>query len=254
MRRLGVWAATACLIACLSASMPRASGGELYRPLCIEGACVRWLPARPGDPVVLTWAIPRRAFATPGAVNCGDMQPPDELLHRSALTETDFRQALEAAFRRWSSVAGISFVEISDQDAADIVVGAQGEPRGYAFTNVSVSSNQTGAIGRSLVCLNPGKRWKVGYDGNLTNYDLVHTFAHEIGHAIGLDHPDGRGHLMSFRYDESFDGLSEGDILGAVALYGLRRPSEGWIVTGSGPRAAQPQRAAAESKPKQSSR
>lgn len=249
MGRLGVWAATVCWIAGTFAPAPPAAGGEPFRALCMDGVCVRWPAPAPGDPVIVTWTIAAQALVTPGAVNCGAMQPPDELLHRSNLTGTDFRQALEAAFRRWSSVAGISFVEVSDQDEADIVFGAQGDPRGYAFTNVAVSTTEPGAISRSLICLNPVKRWKVGYDGDLTNYDLVHTLAHEIGHAIGLDHPDGRGHLMSFRYDESFDGLSEGDMLGAVALYGPRRPAESWIVTGSGPRSTRPPRSGAQARP-----
>lgn len=249
MGRPGVWVATVCWLACTYAPAPTAAGGEPFRALCLESGCVRWPAASAGDPVIITWTIAARAFVTPGAVNCGAMQSPDELLHRSNVTGTDFRQALEAAFRRWSSVAGISFVEVSDQDKADIVVGAQGEPRGYAFTNVAVSATEPGAISRSLICLNPARRWKVGYDGDLTNYDLVHTLAHEIGHAIGLDHPDGRGHLMSFRYDESFDGLSEGDMLGAVALYGPRRPAESWIVTGSGPRSTRPPRSGAQARP-----
>ncbi len=45
---------------------------------------------------------------------------------------------------------------------------------------------------------------------------------HEIGHAIGLDHPTGRGHIMSFRYSEKLDGLSGGDIAGAAYVYGAR--------------------------------
>ena len=39
-------------------------------------------------------------------------------------------------------------------------------------------------IARSQICLNPRQRWKIGFDGNLTVYDITHTLAHEIGHAI----------------------------------------------------------------------
>ena len=57
-------------------------------------------------------------------------------------------------------------------------------------------------IGRSLICLNPTQPWKIGFDGRLDVYDLRYTIAHEIGHAIGLDHPSAAGQLMSYRYDE----------------------------------------------------
>jgi hypothetical protein len=32
------------------------------------------------------------------------------------------------------------------------------------------------SIRQSLICLNPEKTWKVGYDGNLDVYDLYFTF------------------------------------------------------------------------------
>jgi Zn-dependent peptidase ImmA (M78 family) len=76
------------------------------------------------------------------------------------------------------------------------------------------------SIKRASICLNPLKAWKIGFDGNLDAYDLRFTFMHEIGHALGLDHPEQRSQLMHFKYDESRTGLQAGDIAGAVKLYG----------------------------------
>jgi hypothetical protein len=77
-------------------------------------------------------------------------------------------------------------------------------------------------ITQALVCLNPAKPWKVGFDGDLKTYDVRYTLAHEIGHAIGLDHPEPGGQLMSARYGEQFRTLQDGDVRGAIQLYGPR--------------------------------
>jgi predicted Zn-dependent protease len=55
--------------------------------------------------------------------------------------------------------------------------------------------------------------------GDYGRYALLH----EIGHAIGLDHPDASDEVMSFRYTERFRTLQAGDIHGAVQIYGPRK-------------------------------
>jgi hypothetical protein len=54
-------------------------------------------------------------------------------------------------------------------------------------------------------------------------YDLRYTLTHEIGHAIGLDHPGTTSQVMSYRYEERFATLQPGDIRGAAALYGASK-------------------------------
>jgi predicted Zn-dependent protease len=125
----------------------------------------------------------------------------------------------------WEAEANVSFARTDDADKADILIGAEGNPAGYAFTNVAYDRDSTGSVRRiakSLICLNPTRHWKIGFDGNLEAYDLRYAMAHEIGHAIGLDHPSPSGELMSFRYGEDFRELRPGDARGAVALYGAR--------------------------------
>ncbi len=195
-----------------------------FRLLMIGGAQARWM-AKDTRPLTLKYAIVKTAMRTANATNCGGMAPPTGLLETSRISSNEFRSVLAKAFTIWQQHINVSFEETDDQNQADIAIGEQSDPTGFAFANVSVgaiSQGDIGSITKAAICLNPQKKWKIGYDGNLAVYDLVHTFTHEIGHAIGLDHPSRNGHLMSFRYAELNDGLSDGDIEGAVALYGPR--------------------------------
>jgi hypothetical protein len=141
---------------------------------------------------------------------------------------------LEAAFAQWEAVTNLRFAKARDGEAAQIIIGAQLQPEGWAYANVSYdarAASQYKPITQALICLNPTRPWKVGFDGKLEIYDLRYTLAHEIGHAIGLDHPPRNGQLMAQRYAESTRELQRGDIRGAITLYGP---------PGKAPRAALP--------------
>ncbi len=197
-----------------------------FRPLTLGGLPVRWQPEDRTERLVLRYRVAESEIDQPKAINCKRMRPPHSLLEASKIEPSSFRDALADAFQRWRDVADITFVEAEQGARADIVIGEQSDPTGFAFTNLELAETALGRVrlivGASI-CLNPQKGWKIGYDGNLAVYDLVHTLTHEIGHVIGLDHPSGRGHLMSFRYSEDMVGLSEGDRRGAIGIYGPSR-------------------------------
>jgi hypothetical protein len=198
---------------------------ESFRLLINDNFAVKWrLPSGP-LPTHVTYAFVAKPIEANGERNCGKMLSAEAGLKPSGIDPNTFAREVRRAFDLWQRVANIEFTEIADQSKAGILIGAQGIPNGRAFTNVS-SRDQDGRpsnwITQARICFNPTVRWKVGFDGNLDVYDLRYTIAHEIGHAIGLDHPGPSGQVMGFRYDERQRNLQSGDISGAVVLYGPR--------------------------------
>lgn len=227
-----IWAAVALLLT----SAPTIAAESTYRLLTLNGGFVRWFPRMGEQAPIVRFAIATAELRTAGAINCGAMGPPDTLLRATALSPASFRDAVAEAFARWQSVIDVDFIEVGSTADADIVIGEQLAPVGFAFTNVTFDGKSPAravsdgkpirAIERALICLNPQRRWKTGFDGNLDIYDITHTLTHEIGHALGLDHPTDRNALMSFRYHEQVPRLAIGDVRGAIAIYGARsRPA-----------------------------
>jgi hypothetical protein len=211
-----------------------------YRLLVLDGTAVRWRGNADGRPTVLTFAFLTEPRSFVGARNCSRMLPPSAALAPSKIDIDSFRREVRAAFAMWRDAINIDFRETDDIAEAGILIGAEAEPRGRAFTNVATHGTAGGGMGRiaqSLICLNPQTRWKIGFDGDLDVYDLRYTIAHEIGHAIGLDHPGAEGQLMSYRYVEHHRGLRPGDIAGASLLYGARGAPRGVGVPVMPPRA-----------------
>jgi Matrixin len=198
-----------------------------FKTLRLEGNGVRWQTAAKGQQRVLSYAIISQDVEFAGARNCGKMTKLDTLLSTSQIAPETARAEIAAAFAMWEAVANIGFREAADPATADILIGAQLEPEGWAFANVfydTLSTEPVKPISRGLICLNPEKRWKVGFNGDLRTYDVRYTITHEIGHTIGLDHPSGGGQIMGYRYEETFRELQPGDVSGIVLLYGRRQP------------------------------
>lgn len=237
-------AGLALLLNCQASRAEDAPAAGDHKLLRLGGSWVKW-----GSPVIgtrarVTYALATRRMDFPNARNCRSIVPVEALLQESGISPQDFRRELRAAFDAWSRAADVTFVPVDDPARADIVIGAQRRPRGRAFTDVSYGAliqDKTRRIRRSLVCLNPAIRWKVGFDGNVDIYDLRYTLIHEIGHAIGLDHPGPSGQIMSFKYHEDFRGLQPGDIHGASLLYGRRnRTAAAPAQPAGGPQERQP--------------
>jgi hypothetical protein len=197
-----------------------------YRHLVLDGHALKWGAPVLGTGATVTYALVDQDIGFPGARNCSSMAPIDGLLARNAIAASRFSRELAEAMRVWEGAADIAFSP-ADPAVADILIGAQVRPIGYAFANVEYDKTETGqgprSISRSMVCFNPMRPWKIGFDGDLDVYDIRYTLIHEIGHAIGLDHPAIAGQLMAYKYGEKFRALQAGDIRGVETLYGPRR-------------------------------
>ncbi|MDP2620204.1 MAG: matrixin family metalloprotease [Hyphomicrobiales bacterium] len=212
----------------LGLSGQEASAASQYKLLQFESHFVKWGNPHLGTAATVSYALVPQSMSFPGARNCGALRPLDRLLSASKIPASVFQSELRAAFAEWEVAANIRFRDAKDPTAADILIGAQDAPRGWAFTNVDyadASDGRTRTISKALICLNPERPWKIGFDGNIDIYDLRYTLLHEIGHAIGLDHPGPKGELMSFKYRETFRSLQAGDAAGAGVLYGTTSPS-----------------------------
>ncbi|MFZ1103815.1 MAG: matrixin family metalloprotease [Hyphomicrobiaceae bacterium] len=208
---------------------------SLFKILKLEGHQVRWSLPADGSPRVITYRLVTNTLRFPNARNCRGLAPLDALAAASGVPPAALKEEARAAFAMWEAAASLVFKEAPESGPADILIGAQTEPEGWAFADVFYDADAPGAvkpISQALVCLNPGKRWKVGFDGDLKTYDLRYTLAHEIGHAIGLDHPVGGSQIMHFKYEERFRALQPGDIGGAVSLYGA--PPQPTLVAAAG--------------------
>jgi len=233
-------------------SAAHAAGAKGFSPLKLDGLLVKWGKAELGTPAHVTYAFIESPFVQDNARNCRSMDSVDRLARHTGYTSEEIRKEAAAAFRLWEDASGLTFEEVGSIGAANIVVGVQSLPRGYAFTNVQYDKDPSGiqerAVGgdrglnrpglelteekafsgepkiaeitRSAVCLNPVHNWKIGFDGDLKSYDLRYTFAHEIGHAIGLDHYLRGSSIMHFKYREEFRALQASDIEGVQWLYG----------------------------------
>lgn len=206
----------------LSLPLPADDGEAGYRLLELDGYKVKWGSQDFGVGARVSYAFADRKLMFDDARNCGELAPMKALSGPELSYETLVRETA-AAFRVWERAANLSFYQVSNVQDADIILGAQGQPHMRAFANVTYASGETQGvrtIKQALVCLNPEHKWKVGFDGNTDVYDIRYTLIHEIGHALGLDHPGPSGQLMGFRYTEDFPELQPGDLRGIRRLYG----------------------------------
>ncbi len=228
LQLFGVLAAAAAILLALAGPAPAEPAGR-FRLLELDGALIKWGPASFQKGATVSFALLDAGRNDPSAINCRAMTGMAGLLAASGLTQAAFEERLAGALTLWQAAADITFVAAGSADSADIVIGAQAEPRGIAYTNVTHArekDSRFARMGQATICLNPAVAWRAGGEAApeaAPVYELGRVLAHELGHAVGLDHPGTRGEVMAFSYQEDLDTLTEGDIAGILLLYGPPR-------------------------------
>jgi hypothetical protein len=211
---------------CVEASHFHPPTGDLVGgPFPAEFTVAPTSPGNYGSGAEVTWSL-MPTNQNPGAVF--DLFHDGGISHLSAFMGGQWKAEIERAFAAWSDVANITFTEVNDDNASvnafttggDIRIGGAvfDEPGNLLGHGWFPNSTSGGSL-ESDIHFDIAEDWAIGFAGS--GFDIFTVAAHEIGHAIGLDHSTVPGSLMNSSYTEAFSGLQADDILGAQFIYGM---------------------------------
>ena len=134
-----------------------------------------------------------------------------------------FEAAAEFALETWAAVAAIDFVpalEGTEPDLGFDFAPLPGETIGEALTSFRPLLGVDQVVS-SVITLDSTEAWSPFGETGLNFYNVV---LHEVGHSLGLDHPDDPTQVMyAFYLDDQTLGLAAGDLAGIRLIYGSAR-------------------------------
>jgi hypothetical protein len=179
----------------------------------------KWGSSTFGTGATISWSFTGAIDCSPdGGGACSSL---------SSFMPVGFEAAIEAAFDAWASFADLTFVFVpSDNGVASNASGTNADIRisGHAFdgpNGVLAHGYYPPANGNSIagdIHFDTAETWKLGFGG--PGFDIFTVMAHELGHALGLDHTGVAGSLMNPFYTEAFSGPQADDIAGMQFIYG----------------------------------
>lgn len=224
-RAIGAAAFAAILLAGIATGMPRA--GYAYSCLLTNGNCVKWPDASAHLKLLLG--------AAPQPLSNGTVTY-DENAILAAETWNgigSFQFSWEVGGNLINPCgSGAGHVCDNTGPAGDNPVFLTATVCGRGFGDVlaqttSCFETRTGRLVNSPVFFDANQTWDA-YDGSLRfPYDIRRVLTHELGHVLGLQHPDDNGQsvraLMNRRISD-VDRPQSDDVAGGLSLYGGGSP------------------------------
>ena len=146
-------------------------------------------------------------------------------LYGIAMTQAPYQAAVQDALAVWENAANIRFQKVADNTSADIqfhwnsidgagnILGQTYYYGAYPSPTLSVMQNMYVEFDTSDYNPNLGQ-------STVDAGDFFVVALHEIGHALGLDHPDDREQTMFAQLVSRRKSLGDGDVEGIQLLYG----------------------------------
>lgn len=199
---------------------------------------VKWGPGNIGTPVVVTYGFVTEPDIFDDGIlkeaGCRNLVSLAESL--PGVTQEELDSVAAYAFGEWSALSGLQFKRAVPGERPDVLLGAQAEPSGVAWTDLRLKKGRAGRgfhqITAGVICFSPKPKmngwseagvWRVAKNGEVLEpkEDLEYALLHEVGHVLGVGHPSSKKNVMGF----TMTGIRTiTEILAGVAisLYGPR--------------------------------
>lgn len=152
----------------------------------------------------------------------------------TAMTEPAYQALVQSAFNRWEAQADVNFFQLPDGSNADITIawdkidGKSGILGETSFSYQDVGKDLDRPVSTSIG-MDLGDYNRAANAAQARNSGFEVVFAHEVGHALGLDHSQTNAALMGTYYDISNGVIPVwhvSDLEAAHLLYGAAPGAE----------------------------